>query len=200
VNIKGSGLLAHIMNLSKNLYVFMLGTLIVFSGCFGTGTTDGEGDDDVGTTVINNYYNNTTEVIYYNNTTEVITELPEMISIGGFKVELDGTTAYFHIINTTAGEMIQIHEANIDDSGTGNNMDFLTNCSSTGAEFNTELEGIGTLEEAHYPGYPSSSGPYYIPGSHTSCTHDLRVTSGAQFSGYDASWSLVYSIVPVTVG
>ena len=33
----------------------------MLSGCFGTGTTDGEGDaDSSGTTVINNYYNNTT--------------------------------------------------------------------------------------------------------------------------------------------
>jgi len=40
----------------------MLGALIVFSGCVGTGTSDGEGDDDdtSGTTVINNYYNQTT--------------------------------------------------------------------------------------------------------------------------------------------
>ena len=38
--------LASIMNWSKNLYVFMLGALIVFSGCFGTGTTDGADDTD----------------------------------------------------------------------------------------------------------------------------------------------------------
>ena len=59
--------LASIMNWSKNLYVFMLGALIVFSGCVGTGTTDGEGDDDaVGTTVINNNYNQSNQlpVIY----------------------------------------------------------------------------------------------------------------------------------------
>ena len=50
------------MNWSKNLYVFMLGALIVFSGCFGTGMSDGEGDDadTSGTTVINNYYNQST--------------------------------------------------------------------------------------------------------------------------------------------
>ena len=59
--------LASIMNWSKNLYVFMLGALIVFSGCFGTGTTDGEGDADTGTTIIN-YYNNSTsenEPVWY---------------------------------------------------------------------------------------------------------------------------------------
>ena len=38
--------LASIMNWSKNLYVFMLGAIIVFSGCFGTGTTDGADDTD----------------------------------------------------------------------------------------------------------------------------------------------------------
>jgi hypothetical protein len=34
------------MNWGKNLYVFMLGAIIVFSGCFGTGTTDGADDTD----------------------------------------------------------------------------------------------------------------------------------------------------------
>jgi len=49
------------MNWSKNLYVFMLGALIVFSGCFGTGMSDGEDDADAsGTTTVNNYYNVTT--------------------------------------------------------------------------------------------------------------------------------------------
>ena len=47
------------MNWSKNLYAFMLGIIIVFSGCFGTGTSDGDETDTSGTTVIN-YYNNTT--------------------------------------------------------------------------------------------------------------------------------------------
>ena len=51
------------MNLSKNLYVFMLALLIVATGCLGSGTTDGQDTDDEGggTTVINNYYNNTTQ-------------------------------------------------------------------------------------------------------------------------------------------
>ena len=34
--------LASIMNWSKNLYVFMLSAVIVMSGCFGTGSTDGD--------------------------------------------------------------------------------------------------------------------------------------------------------------
>ena len=38
--------LASTMNWSKNLYVFMLGALIVFSGCFGTGTSNGDDTDD----------------------------------------------------------------------------------------------------------------------------------------------------------
>ena len=55
------------MNWSKNLYILMLSMVIVLSGCFGTGTTDGEGDADTsGTTVINNYYNNTTNIHFTN--------------------------------------------------------------------------------------------------------------------------------------
>ena len=104
--------LASIMNWSKNLYVFMLGAIIVFSGCFGTGTTDGEGDaDTAGTTVINNYYN---------NTTEVITEIPERIAIGGL-VDGDASGTVLHnytaTINTTAGQMLEIVESEVHSTG-----------------------------------------------------------------------------------
>ena len=52
------------MNWSKNVYTFMLGAIIVLSGCMGAGTTEGMEEDDAGgTTVINNYYNNTTTII-----------------------------------------------------------------------------------------------------------------------------------------
>ena len=95
--------LASIMNWSKNLYVFMLGSLIVFSGCFGTGTTDGEGDDDaVGTTVIN-YYNNSTstnEPIWYTSggTFAIYWDDPARDNQG---YGCDGWSAVYHSSNGT---------------------------------------------------------------------------------------------------
>ena len=181
--------LASIMNWSKNLYVFMLGALIVFSGCIGTGTTDGEGDaDTAGTTVINNYY--------YNNTTEIITELPEMIAIGGVGW---GANQEFDFVNTTPGELVQIHEANfnhnISTMHNSNEIIIISNCSN--GEFQTEVDGIGTSEEGWgTSGTQQSAGPYYIPGSFTDCTHTLATKGSETWYG----WSLVYSIVPVTVG
>jgi len=183
------------MNWSKNVYTFMLGAIIVLSGCMGAGTTDGQDADDAETTtVINNYYWN-------NTTTEVITEIPEMFAIGGITDD-SLYVSYFEFINTTPGEMIQIHEANMESNPQQTTIQILTNCSS--ANFATDVDGIGTHEGTFSAGYPTSSGPYYLPGSYTSCTHELRIrATDAGFpmgESINASWSLVYSIVPVTVG
>ena len=177
------------MNWSKNLYVFMLGALIVFSGCIGTGTTDGEGDaDTAGTTVINNhlnYYNNTTEVIYYNNTTEVITEMPEMIALGGLVLG-DGFGSWnTATINTTAGQMLMIEEVEINCTGW---------CSIR----------LDTFCATHL--YPDviffSTAPNLgaVPGSAFDCMNGIVIINEDWPHVQDISWSLVYSIHPVTVG
>ena len=172
------------MNWSKNLYVFMLGALIVFSGCFGTGTTDGEGDaDTAGTTVINNYYN---------NTTEVITELPEMISLGGFVTGGQGGTHNITTtINTTAGQMIHIDEARI----ICDNSCYIAwvNTCTNGANFTIYAAGSGNGESLN----EIVNG--YIPGSASDCTHTIDIYDGTT-TPQEISWSLVYSIHPVTVG
>jgi len=170
--------LASIMNWSKNLYVFMLGALIVFSGCFGTGTTDGEGDNDaVGTTVINNYYNNTTEV-------------PERIAVGGVVFGEAESTArhyYSHNISTDAGQMLEIVEAEINSDGTSY-MDVITICQMGNISFNTQP----TQHEELF-------GHYYIGGSAFQCYHTIDIIDG-DTQPQEISWSFVYSIHPVTVG
>ena len=75
----------------------MLSVIIVMSGCFGTGTTDGQNDsDDIiadsgsGESSITNIYqyNNTTVINnYYNNSTTIIDDSEEAINWltqGGF--------------------------------------------------------------------------------------------------------------------
>ena len=81
------------MNMSKNIYTFMLAVLIVMSGCIGAGTGDANqesgdsGDEAATTTVINNYYNNTT------------LDEPEWFSQGGIvDVEYNG---YHDVMNHT---------------------------------------------------------------------------------------------------
>ena len=161
------------MNLSKNLYVFMLALLIVASGCLGSGTTGA--DEEVGSTV-NNYY--------WNNTTEVITELPEMIALGGVVVgEVGGLPLhnYTATINTTAGQMVEVHEVAADGIGEeAAYMMILTNCSDGDVQF-------------------SQNGGGYLPGSAFDCTHTIDIIDGDS-NAQTISWSLVYSIVPVTVG
>ena len=171
------------MNLSKNLYVFMLALLIVASGCLGSGTTDA--DEEVESTV-NNYY--------WNNTTQVITELPEMIALGGFVNGGSGVHNITATINTTAGQMIQIIEAAtacVDD-----NQCYIlweSNCSE-GASFGPIYLPIWLQDGIVADGK--------MPGSALNCTHTVDVFDPEtnQYTNQGISWSLVYSIVPVTVG
>ena len=171
------------MNWSKNVYTFMLGAIIVLSGCMGAGTTDGQDADDAeATTVINNYYWN-------NTTTDVITELPEMIALGGFVNGGPGGTHHITAtINTTAGQMIQIHEA-MTESEDSSYIIWDSTCSE-GASFRIILPNYlidGMVVDGN------------MPGSALNCTHTIDVYDG-YVNQQNISWSLVYSIGPVTVG
>jgi hypothetical protein len=173
------------MNWSKNVYTFMLGAIIVLSGCMGAGTTDGQDADDAeATTVINNYYWN-------NTTTEVITELPEMIALGGFVTsDIGGAHNITATINTTAGQMIQIIEAEAE---------CIENCHIYWESVCSEGASFGPIL---LPAHLDGDGSYVdgnMPGSALDCTHTVDVYAG-WVQAQDVSWSLVYSIVPVTVG
>ena len=193
--------LASIMNWSKNLYVFMLGALIVFSGCIGTGTTDGEGDaDTAGTTVINNHYNNTTiadgPVWFTQGGTNEWVALDEQGNPSywgsdvtnctdqggeGYGVSsMIGSTCKFIVstINTTAGEVFTVVES-------APNIDIITTCQ--GSDNNTQsvhLAGKGTV------------GTFAIIGSAMDCTHNIRHSPPHNSV---VIWSLAYTITPAMV-
>jgi hypothetical protein len=169
------------MNWSKNVYTFMLGAIIVLSGCMGAGTTEGmEEDDAEATTVINNYYN---------NTTEIITEIPEKIALGGLVINHASydvnTTA---TINTSAGQMLRIEEFSCY-SGPNNpsycaiRMDIVC------------TDGVNFFVPMVIANFASWS---LMPGSAFDCTHYIGIYGTGQYQ--EISWSVVYSIVPVTVG
>ena len=205
--------LASIMNWSKNLYVFMLGALIVFSGCFGTGTTDGEGDDDaVGTTVIN-YYNNTTiadgeewfsqggnAAVHWNSDSMAMQAGTLDMSIWNFSdcSALGGTPdvnqfsmyqyPYCDIpltsISTQSGQMLVIHE------WAGFTLN--TTCGST----TLTRDAATSLTEY---------GEWRAPGHAMDCVHDLFMDNIAPISDTSttvrdpALWSIAYSYRTVTV-
>jgi hypothetical protein len=178
VNIKASGLLAHFMNWSKNLYVFMLGALIVFSGCFGTGTTDGEGDADTGTTVINNYYNNTTNVI--ENTPGIFTSTTNGTTYGASV-----------IINQSAGEAIHMLgvTGNTGGDSTGDSWDryfvIRTVCG--------DIHSIHGSIDSNYGGYD-----HWLGGGGLECTHEITTYGGNSASDWRIT-SVVYQRVPVMI-
>ena len=187
------------MNLSKNLYVFMLGTLIVFSGCFGTGTTNGEDDDDVGTTVINNYYNNTT----------VMESMPEYTTITASGPHGDGTYGEtIFILQQNAGEAIHLLDwSGVSefewDSGSGEHavqqMIIDTTCwDNTGSEY----EG-GWSETLNQPSYNAGYAmDQWLAGTGLECSHHFSLQGwyGGVATEYDTDWmSAIYQITPVVV-
>ena len=66
---------------TDRIFVLLLVVMLPMSGCFDDAVGDAEGTDDAtdGTTIINNYHNNTT--IVYNNTTADAG--PEYFVVGG---------------------------------------------------------------------------------------------------------------------
>ena len=191
--------LASIMNWSKNLYVFMLGALIVFSGCIGTGTTDGEGDaDTAGTTVINNYYNNTT----------VMESMPEYTTItasGPHGNSVDGLTIL--TLQQNAGEAIHLLDwsgeseynwSGITDWGTYTTKKLIIDT--------TCWNDAGVQMEWDERIYQPNSGTGYdvdewLAGTGLECSHHFSMEgwTGAAVE-YRSDWiSAIYQITPVVV-
>ena len=155
------------MTAAKNVYALMLALVIVLSGCFGNTADDTDAQTPDDTTV---------------NPGSGL----EMIAIGGMS-ETDPTghetdDQIGATINTTAGQIIQVHEA---DGSYG----------ATGVKVVTECVGGESFENSPANNYQLS--PFYLPGSFTDCTHSILVTNQ---NTYSVAWSFVYSISPVTVG
>jgi len=173
----------------------------VLSGCMGAGTTDGQdaedsGDLTAGTTVINNYYNNTT--VIENNNTTVIENNPEYITSSarapwGISGNYNrGETIL--TINQSAGEGIMKHdwigmtgshgtqsrEGNLFvDSYCAGNLTFVDVWYSPSTNMNTQT-------------------PEWFSGAGLECSHELQLHS--TLNGIGENWiSIVYERVPVTI-
>ena len=161
------------MTATKNVYALMLALVIVLSGCFGNTADD-------------------TDAQTPDESTDS-TSGPEMISIGGTITSTSGYSedgTYFDTvatINTTAGQMIQIHQADRT-NGSTSSVHVRTNCA--GGESFTNSVGSSTNLNFWQP--------YYLPGSFSDCTHLVSIYDNP--GNNHVSWSLVYSITTVTVG
>jgi len=188
------------------VFVLLLVVMLPMTGCFDDAVGDAEGADDAsGTTVINNYYNNTT-TDYYNNNTTVLQQVPDIISLGGLieNVTYTGTSIPYYVatINSSAGELIQLHEAQaqqvyalltlgwwVTDSTLGMNVQ--SSCISNGNEVNFVLYASSGQVDEHE----------YLPGSAFNCSHEIVVIDGSGGSNLDnISWSFTYSVLPTIVG
>jgi hypothetical protein len=184
---------------NDQIFVLLLVILLPLSGCFDGAVGDAEGTDDTssGTTVMNNYYNNSTTVIQ---------QTPEIISIGGLieNVTHTGTSIPYYVttINSSAGELIQLHEANAQQVYNHSSLNWWytdstmniwvqSTCNSSTNEINFLLMGSsGNLDEQEF-----------FPGSAFDCSHQIVIIDGSGSDHLeDISWSLTYSILPTTVG
>ena len=136
----------------------MLALLIVASGCFGSGTT--EGDEEVGSTVNNYYWNNTT--------TTTIAPEPEI-----FATNVSGDYwRYTSLnINQSAGEAIHILDLrSADDSGAeGGIFVIQTTC----GEIYWDESNMGTSPDFSEPTHSFSD--MWLTGAGLDCTH--RITT-----------------------
>ena len=152
------------MTLTKNVYALMLALVIVLSGCFGNTAedTDAQTPDSES----------------------------EMIAIGGTHIHRasqgDPSATYtVATINSTAGQIIQVHEADY------------TNGSTSLLSVKTEC--VGGEYFSNSPGNNYQIHPFYLPGSFTDCSHEITLGTW-DTSDAALSWSFVYSVSTVTVG
>ena len=159
------------MTATKNVYALMLALVIVLSGCFGNTADD-------------------TDAQTPDESTDS-TSGPEMISIGGTHIHRgsqgDGPDATYTVatINSTAGQIIQVHEADY------------TNGSTSLLAVKTEC--VGGEYFSNSPGNNYQIHPFYLPGSFTDCSHEITLSTW-DTSDVTLSWSFVYSVSTVTVG
>tara|TARA_Y100001934_G_C12010593_1_gene612090 strand:- start:90 stop:575 length:486 start_codon:yes stop_codon:yes gene_type:complete len=161
------------MTATKNVYALMLALVIVLSGCFGNTADD-------------------TDAQTPDETTDSADIGPEMIAVGGLHQGHDGGQTLF-TFNTTSGQMVQIHEATADEGANQEYVYSRTTCID-GVQFETG-NTISHMGSGH-----SMNKPVYLPGSFSDCTHEIYAGGGDNTGQYDLSWSMVYSIVTVTVG
>ena len=157
---------------TDRLFVIMLVMLIPMTGCFGA-IDNADAEDNTGeTTIVNNYYNNTT----------VIPDEVEYFTVGGmFDNDFGNHSSgynYPYQFNTIAGEFVEIHYFQNENS---NSISIETNCDDESTDY--------------YSQYGNEEYPY-LWGSYTSCEHSVRVNVGNSDS---YGFSLVYSIKSATV-
>jgi hypothetical protein len=144
---------------TDRIFVLLLVVMLPMSGCFDDAVGDAEGtnDADGGTTVINNYYNNTTADVG-----------PEYIVVGGMidnntthqpRVGQTGANYYPYNFSTTSGQTVYLHTLAVSGVNTYAYLD--SDCGEGG--------------QWSITGVSSTTLGYWIAGSAFDCQHSLRI-------------------------
>ena len=180
---------------NDQIFVLLLVIILPMSGCFDGAVGDAEGTDDAtdGTTVINNYHNNTT--IVYNNTTADVG--PEYFVVGG---TVDETTIneprtgqtgiYYYPFNfsTTSGQTVYLHTLVVDGV---NAYAYLNSDCGEGGQWSVSSTSTNAYED-HLG--------YWIAGSAFDCQHSFTILANINSNGQPPFYfSAIYSIEDMTV-
>jgi len=164
--------------------------MLPMSGCFDDAVGDAEGTDDAtdGTTVINNYHNNTT--IVYNNTTADVG--PEYFVVGGTVDEttinqpMGQTGIYYYPFNfsTASGQTVYLHTLVVE---IGNGNTYLHSDCGEGGQWSVSTTSTNSYED-HLG--------YWIAGSAFDCQHSFMIHSINSQPPF--IFSAIYSIEEMT--
>jgi len=159
----------------------MLSAVIVMSGCFGSGTTDGQDDSeddsdsgDGGTTVVNNYY----------NTTTIVEQPPLMLFSGSVNTTGDNPQTVGNItINPNQTLEIVASWATQNSSGNPNEASAVIQPDCFGTY------GITLRSDNHQ----KADLPLFMPTDGNTCNYEVSIGHSAQ-NVNDVSWSILYRV------
>jgi len=178
------------MDWSKKMYIFMLSAIIVMSGCFGSGSTDGQGiapdDGDGGTDGSGTNGSGTTVVNHYHNTTTIVEEPPLMLFSGSISTIAGNNPQSVGNISINSNQSLEIVSSwatqnNSGTLGSEGSVNILPDC------FNTYQITVRS------DSYQGEYFPLFMPTNGNSCNYEVKI-------GYSSgtvetiSWSILYRV------
>ena len=136
---------------NDQIFVLMLVILLPMSGCFDDAVGDAEGTEDSnGTTIINNYYNNTTNVIQ---------DSPVVMSINGPSVHPANSNEPGVSISISPNQVLEVmqiwhNRSSADYHHATDYIDVKVSCDS----FETTLSSLSSYYLGHYLSLPTDGG------------------------------------------
>ena len=176
------------------MYIFMLSAIIVMSGCFGSGSTDGQGvapdDGDGGTDGSGTNGSGTTVVNHYHNTTTIVEEPPLMLFSGSISTIAGNNPQSVGNISINSNQTLEIVSSWASQNLSGNN--------GYGASVNIipDCFNIGQIN-VRSDNHQATELPLFMPTNGNSCNYEMKIGYNSGTNPYPIqtiSWSILYRV------